>query len=200
MKTTPLILLDAGHGVNTPGKQSPDGRLREYAYARRLVNELQGQLRATGIPTFLVTPEKTDVSLALRVQRANAAYVAHGRCGFLVSVHCNAAGCGQWMQAHGWSVHVDPAASARSKAVAGCFFDAARVHGLTVRQQVPGQKYVVQPLYLCGRRAAYPAVLTENLFQDNRQDVDFLLSPQGFRTLVDVHLQAMKSALALWQA
>ncbi len=26
------ILIDNGHGTETPGKCSPDGRLREYAY------------------------------------------------------------------------------------------------------------------------------------------------------------------------
>ena len=30
------ILIDNGHGVNTKGKQSPDGRLREYAFAREI--------------------------------------------------------------------------------------------------------------------------------------------------------------------
>ena len=31
------ILLDNGHGENTPGKKSPDGSLKEYAYARDIV-------------------------------------------------------------------------------------------------------------------------------------------------------------------
>ena len=26
------ILIDNGHGENTPGKRSPDGTFREYAY------------------------------------------------------------------------------------------------------------------------------------------------------------------------
>lgn len=28
------VLIDNGHGENTPGKRSPDGRLREWAYTR----------------------------------------------------------------------------------------------------------------------------------------------------------------------
>ena len=27
------VLIDNGHGENTPGKRSPDGRLREGAYS-----------------------------------------------------------------------------------------------------------------------------------------------------------------------
>lgn len=29
-------LVDNGHGIETPGKQSPDGVLREYAWCRQL--------------------------------------------------------------------------------------------------------------------------------------------------------------------
>ena len=35
MKTM-LILIDNGHGCNTAGKRSPDGRLLEYQYAREI--------------------------------------------------------------------------------------------------------------------------------------------------------------------
>lgn len=30
------ILIDNGHGVNTPGKCSPDGVFREYKYTREI--------------------------------------------------------------------------------------------------------------------------------------------------------------------
>ena len=30
------ILIDNGHGSNTPGKCSPDGRLMEYSYTREI--------------------------------------------------------------------------------------------------------------------------------------------------------------------
>jgi N-acetylmuramoyl-L-alanine amidase len=38
-----------------------------------------------------------------------------------------------------------------------------------------------------------PAVLTENLFQDNRQDVDFLLSPAGREAIIDLHFRAISA-------
>lgn len=40
MDNKTLILIDAGHGSNTPGKRSPDGKLREYAYAREIARTL----------------------------------------------------------------------------------------------------------------------------------------------------------------
>ena len=36
------------------------------------------------------------------------------------------------------------------------------------------------------------AVLTENLFQDNKADVDFLLSDQGRQAIVNLHLKAIE--------
>ena len=32
-----LIILGTAHGSNTPGKRSPDGRLREYKWSREIV-------------------------------------------------------------------------------------------------------------------------------------------------------------------
>ena len=32
------ILIDNGHGENTPGKRSPDGKLREWEYTRRIAD------------------------------------------------------------------------------------------------------------------------------------------------------------------
>ena len=34
------ILIDNGHGVETPGKRSPDGRFREYAYNRLIARAI----------------------------------------------------------------------------------------------------------------------------------------------------------------
>jgi len=36
------ILIDNGHGSNTPGKCSPDGRLREYSYTREIAGRERG--------------------------------------------------------------------------------------------------------------------------------------------------------------
>lgn len=42
------VLIDNGHGINTPGKQSPDGRLREYEYARLIASRLEKAFERTG--------------------------------------------------------------------------------------------------------------------------------------------------------
>lgn len=52
------VLLDNGHGENTPGKRSPkwsDGsQLFEWEYAREIAKGVYNQLRAKGIDTELV--------------------------------------------------------------------------------------------------------------------------------------------------
>ncbi len=41
------------------------------------------------------------------------------------------------------------------------------------------------------RNTACPAVLTENLFQDNERDVDYLLSAQGRKAIADLHVDGI---------
>ena len=40
-----------------------------------------------------------------------------------------------------------------------------------------------------------PAVLTENLFQDNREDVGYLLSEEGKRAIVALHVEGIERYL-----
>ena len=40
------ILIDNGHGENTPGKRSPDGKFREYLYVREIADEVVARLTA----------------------------------------------------------------------------------------------------------------------------------------------------------
>ena len=42
------ILIDNGHGENTPGKCSPDGRLKEWAYTREIADRVVAGLRHRG--------------------------------------------------------------------------------------------------------------------------------------------------------
>ena len=67
-----LILLDPGHGLNTPGKRSPDGTLLEYAYTRDLARQIVTTLKARGYDSELLVPETEDIPLKERVRRANA--------------------------------------------------------------------------------------------------------------------------------
>ena len=57
------VLVDNGHGVETPGKRSPDGRLREYKYAREIAASVVARLKKLGYDAGLIVEEDRDVSL-----------------------------------------------------------------------------------------------------------------------------------------
>ena len=189
------VLIDNGHGIDTAGKRSPDGRLLEYAYAREIAAMLEEELKANGIEAERIVPEEEDISLTERVRRANELYAAAGKEAILVSIHCNAAGDGtDWMSAQGWSAYVAKNASTASKTFASCLIGAAEAEGLKVRKYSPGEPYWTQNLAIC-RDTNCPAVLTENLFMDNKEDVDYLLSEEGKRAIVALHVAGIRDYL-----
>lgn len=186
-----IVILDNGHGVNTPGKCSPDKKLLEYKYTREIVQRISEQLKKHNIESYILTPEEADISLKERVNRANKVYQDNNKQAILISVHCNAAGSdNKWHSARGWSVFLSPNASNNSKRLATCLADNAENNNLKVRKYQSDCSYWVQNLYIC-KYSKCPAVLTENLFQDNKEDVEFLLSQQGKESIVNVHVKGI---------
>lgn len=189
------IIIDNGHGRDTAGKRSPDGRLLEYAYAREIAVRLERELKARGYDAQRIVPEENDISLKERCNRANRIYAAAGKKAILVSIHCNAAGAdGKWHDTRGWSAYVSRNASKKSKELACRLIDAAETQGLKVRRYSQNEPYWTQNLAIC-RDTNCPAVLTENLFQDNREDVDYLLSEKGKQTIVELHMNGIMEYL-----
>lgn len=186
------ILIDNGHGVNTPGKCSPDKRLREYAYAREIAIRVVNELRGMGYNAERVVEEEQDIALSVRCKRVNDICKKVGTKNvLLVSIHNNAAGGdGKWHEARGFSAHVGMNASAKSKALAQYLWNEAILQGLKGNRCVPYAKYIAQNLAIC-RDTNCPAVLTENLFQDNKEDVDLLLSEEGKEKVTAVHVNAI---------
>ena len=186
-KSDYIICLDNGHGVDTPGKCSPDKKLREYKYAREIVNMLADKLKANGYKVYIVTPEEKDISLKERCKRINKVCRENNNKAISISVHCNAAGCdSKWHSASGWSVFVSQNASQNSKKLARNLYDQALFFNLKGNRAIPSEHYWVQNLAMC-RDTICPSVLTENLFQDNKEDVSFLLSQKGKETIVNTH-------------
>lgn len=188
------ILIDNGHGDPplTGGKCSPDNRLREYYYCREIAQRVSRELSLRGIDAILITPEKTDTPLKERVRKVNA---WSNKCGaknvVLVSIHNNAAGAdGKWHNASGFSVFVSQNASSNSKNLAQIFTENATKMGLMGNRCVPPEKYWVKSLAIT-RDTKCPAVLTENLFQDNKDEVDFLLSDEGKQAIVALHVNSI---------
>lgn len=89
------ILIDNGHGINTPGKRSPDGLFREYKYTREIAKDVVKRLIELGYDAELLVPETEDICLKERVKRVNAVCSELGNNNvILISIHNNASGNG----------------------------------------------------------------------------------------------------------
>lgn len=190
------ILLDNGHGSNTPGKRSPDGRLMEYAYAREIAGRVVCELRKLGFDAELVVNEEVDVPLAERCRRVNGYKASEA---ILVSIHCNAAGNGaDWMNARGWEAWTSPGSTKADK-LADCLYEAAEEYllGMKVRKDMTDGDPDKESDFYILKHTKSPAVLTENLFQDNREDVDFLLSEEGKKAVVTLHVKGISKFLKI---
>jgi len=185
------ILIDNGHGYDTNGKCSPDGRLREYAWAREIAKRIEAELRKRGLDVQRIVTEERDISLTERVRRVNNICKQVGAKNVcLVSVHVNAAGSGGWRTARGWSGWVYTRSSANSQRLAQLLYAEAEKRGLQGNRSVPVSRYWTANFYIL-RYTDCPAVLTENLFQDNKEDVAYLLSEEGKQTITDLHVEAI---------
>lgn len=187
------VLIDNGHGSNTKGKRSPDGMLMEYAYAREIAEMVVYELKKMGIDAERIVREESDVPLAERCNRVNEYKASEA---ILISIHCNAAGNGSWMTARGWEAWTSVGQTKADK-LATCLYEAAEevLAGMKVRKDMSdGDPDKEEGFYIL-KHTKCPAVLTENLFQDNKEDVDFLLSPEGKKAITDLHVKGIMKYL-----
>lgn len=191
------IILDNGHGRETAGKCSPDGRLLEYAYTRELVRLIAAELEAKGLDVSRLVPEQEDIPLKERVSRANKLYQEAGKQAILISVHVNAAGQGgEWLKAKGWEAWTS-VGNTKADDLASCLYEAAGAAGFMLRKdETDGDPDKEGHLYIL-KHTLCPAVLTENLFQDNREEVDFLLSEVGKESITALHVEGITKYLGL---
>ena len=195
------ILLDNGHGVETPGKRSPDGVLREYAYNREIARAIHQHLQYRGIDSELVVPEEADISLYERCRRINVAAMRNGIADTaVVSIHVNAAGKGdRWYDATGWCAYTFPGDS-RSDKLATCLYKSAKryLSGKRLRTDYSdGDPDVEAPFYIL-KHTYCSAVLTENMFMDGLSDYRFLLSEEGKRAIVNLHVDGIQNWINGW--
>lgn len=190
-----IILLDPGHGINTPGKRSPDGRLREYHYNRELAALIYFGLRREGIDARIIVNEEVDVPLSERIRRVNDVCNEVGKANvLLVSIHCNAAGDGtKWINASGWECYTSPGKT-KSDRVATCIFNEADRYLPDCHKRradwSDGDPDKEARFYMI-IHSKCAAVLTENLFMDCKADVDYMLSDKGIIALANIHINGI---------
>ena len=188
------ILIDNGHGHNTSGKRSPDGKFREYAYNREIAKHIVADLIDRGHDAELIVPEDNDISLEERVRRVNKICLASDpSCVILVSVHVNAAGDGsKWTNATGWSAYTCKGQTASDK-LAECLYEAATKNfpDRRIRTDYSDTDPDWEENFYILRHSLCPAVLTENFFMDNKSDLEYLQSKAGKQAVVDTHIEGI---------
>lgn len=188
------ILIDNGHGVNTPGKRSPDGYFREYAYTRLIASGIVQHLHYRGYDAELLVPEAYDVSLMERTRRANTLCEHLGKQNVvLVSIHVNAAGKGdRWYNATGWSCYTSKGQTSGDK-LADSLYRSAELFlpGHNIRKDYSDGDPDVESDFWILKHSACAAALTENGFQDSIKSLEFLESDEGKKAIISLHVSGI---------
>ena len=195
-KHTPRYLwcLDNGHGKQTKGKRSPvleDGKqFFEYEFNRDIVKRIIAALDEKGVKSFNVVPEvDTDNFLEGRVQRANSKKSNLPK--LFVSVHANAAPApaGKWSAPsikgiETWFYH----GSKKGQKLASIFqkhlIEKTGFKNRHIKSQASRQFYVL-------KNTSMTAVLTENGFYNNKEEVQELFKDKVRQKIADAHVAAI---------
>lgn len=212
------VILGTAHGKNVAGKRSPDGIFEEWEYSREIVERLREELAEqdelvdvfVDIPAAEV-PLPQQAELTRRVRYVNQLCSIRGSQNCIyVSIHVDAASSGEWKNAGGWTAYTSPGRTL-SDILATYLYEAAEKHlsgyaakmeegkkkGLYGQNQKPFRKDTSdgdpdkEANFYVLVRTKCAAVLTENLFQDNKADVAFLQSEEGKKAIVDLHKEAI---------
>ena len=190
-------ILGTAHQESILGKGSPDGKFKEYKYSREVVEAVSNILKNLGYQVF-IDVEEDDLhltqakELAHRCKIVNDLIKQHKNC-IYVSIHVNAAASdGKWHDATGWEVYTS-VGKTKADELATCLYNAAKFNAKDKKLRTDfsdGDADKEAHLYVL-KNTNCPAVLTENFFQDNKKDVDYLLSDEGFHAIVRLHVEGI---------
>ena len=192
MKKNKIVILDNGHGIETPGKRSPDEKFREYKWCRMFVKHLKRLLESEDYIAIELTPEENDVPLYKRVDRANNICKKYGaeNC-ILLSIHNNAAGMGdKWYNATGWECFTTPGKTNSDK-LAQILYEEIDLIGIKTRKDLSDNDFDKEENFRI-LTVNCPCVLTENMFMDSKKDIEFLNSDYGVDLLLNAHLNGIR--------
>ena len=195
-----IIVIDAGHNYSdTWQKMSPkkeDGtRFYEYQSNRRIARKLSLELDKLGIEyTYTIHPDdRNDMSLQNRVGKANAVAYKEGKDNVLfISLHSDALGTAEkWYDANGYSIFTS-VGDTKSDKYAKVFEEVAKEKLEPCKKKVRG---LYEKNFYVLKHTICPAILLEQLFYSNEEDLEFLESDEGVKVLVDIIVEAIKKIL-----
>lgn len=193
-----VVLLDNGHGglingapqtVERRSHALPNGaRLYEGEFNRAIVNGLIQELTFLNIPYVNICPEIRNVTLTTRVRRANI--YKNEKNVFLVSVHSNAGGGrgSEFFTSRG-RTKSDPIANIFAEEYINEFPDRR------LRTDLSDGLLGKEANFTILKKTAMPAILSENFFFDNKEEVEnILMTAIGRQKIINFHLRAILRA------
>ena len=81
--------------------------------------------------------------------------------------------------------------SDNSLKLAQLLYSEAEKCGLKGNRSVPKERAWRNDFWVL-RKTNMPAILTENLFMDNKEEVEYLLSEEGKKTIINLHVDGIK--------
>ena len=197
------IILGTAHLSSTPGKRSPDGKFREYAYSRKVCKAVQEELLSRGVDCVIdyidddMPGLTSSQELVKRVQIVNT--IAKKTDCLYVSIHVNASAKNGWDKATGFSIYTSPGET-KSDILATDIFDEAtkllKPIGKSLRKDMSDGDPDFEENFYVLRKTICPAVLTENFFQNSKEDVNWLESEEGFKIVVEYHVNGILKYLS----
>jgi len=182
------IALDAGHGLSTAGKRTPDG-MREWSFnsvvATHIANELKGYVDVNTIRVDDMSG-KTDVPLSTRTARAN-----REKADVYISVHANAFGAGGWNNAQGIETFTYPTASRES------FVLAKLVQDELVKVTKRNDRGIKTANFAVLRETSMPAILVECGFMTNKEEATLLKSDSYRKTCASAIVKGLADMYGL---
>ena len=164
------IMIDAGHGPETPGKRTPDGRMKEFEFNQAVTLLVKKELEETGHVVILSNNGQRDISLQERTSLANKLKVQA-----FISIHANAFGS-SWNEVSGIETFTYTKPSNQSKILAKLIQDA--LCALLKRND----RGVKRANFAVVRDTNMPAVLVECGFMTNKEEA-YLLQSEQYRLL-----------------
>lgn len=162
------IGLDAGHGLFTSGKQTPDG-IKEWSLNDEVCDRIETILREYDCEVIRTDNNEGEVDESL-TSRVNA-YIKAGVDAF-VSIHHNAY-TGNWNDAAGVEVYTDKKPTERDERLAGLIYKRlVKYTGLKGRGIKRANFQVIN-------QNKVPAVLCEGGFMDSTFDYKIITSNEG---------------------
>jgi N-acetylmuramoyl-L-alanine amidase len=204
-----LWILDAGHGIETPGKRSPgwDSKTQtmappgvlEYEFNRDIVGRVAEALESMDIPVHIICQDEKTKPLKERVAIAKTMVEAwEGNAG-MISVHSNAAGPGGWYEkARGVRPFTRRFPKPPSRKLAELL--GKHISTRSGLRELPQRDHIlrrdketgeIKKVALGVLKVPCPAVLTENGFMTSRGDCQILHAENGRRSIAEGHVQAI---------